>query len=86
MPAPISAQGTLTITVLTNKLAYDHGEVITIAGQVQSSGGPVPNVVVVFELRDSQNNVKATGYMTTDQVGAFSKTITVGGDFSVGSK
>jgi hypothetical protein len=78
-------QGTLTISVATDKTTYDHGEVITIMGQVQSSGNPVPNAVVVFELRDGQNNIKASGYMTTDQAGAFSRTITVGGDFLNGS-
>ncbi len=80
MPS-VLGQGTLTISVATNKTTYDHGGVITITGQVQSSGNPVPNAVVVFELRDSRNNVKATGYMTTDGVGSFSRTITVGADF-----
>jgi len=85
LTASASGQGTLTISVVTDKITYDHGEVITITGQVQSSGSPVPNAVVVFELRDSQNNVRATGFMTTDQVGAFSRTITVGADFLNGS-
>ena len=85
LTAPVLGQGTLTVSVATDKITYDHGEAITITGQVRNSGNPVPNAVVVFELRDSQNNVKATGFMTTDWAGAFSRTITVGGDFLGGS-
>ena len=83
--ASVSGQGPVTLTVTTDKQVYDRGTVLAITGQVQDSGSPVPNVVVVFELRDSQNNVKASGFATTDQAGAFSRTITVGNDFAVGS-
>lgn len=82
---PVFGQGTLTITVSTVKQAYSNGENIVIEGQVLNSGTPVPNVVVVFELRDSANNVKASGYMTTDQSGTFSRTIAATGAMAQGS-
>jgi hypothetical protein len=76
------AQSTISISVSTSKGSYNLREAITIAGQVLNGSTPVPNAVVVFELRDSQNQVKASGYMTTDQSGQYSRTVS--GNFTQG--
>lgn len=82
---PALGQTSLTITVSTDKQNYDLGQLIVITGSVHQSGAPVPNAVVVFELRDPQNQVKASGFMNTDSSGAYSRQLTIGNDFPLGA-
>lgn len=84
----ISAFGqsqTLSVTVNTGKQSYDQGQLISITGIVQDSGSPVPNVVVVFELRDPQKQVRASGFTTTNSSGGYSRQIMIGNDFPNGA-
>jgi hypothetical protein len=78
--SPAFAEGGLTITVATDKRVYGHGEVIVIMGEVMDAGQPLSNVTVAFELTNlSGSSTFASGFMTTNSGGAYSKNLTVGG-------
>jgi hypothetical protein len=76
------AQSAISISVSTSKGSYNLRETITITGQVLNVTTPVSNAVVVFELRDSQNQMRASGYMTTNQTGQYSRIVS--GNFTQG--
>jgi hypothetical protein len=74
------AEGGLTISVATDKQVYGHGEAIVIMGEVMDAGQPLSNVTVAFELTNlSGSGTFASGFMTTNSAGAYSKNLTVGG-------
>jgi hypothetical protein len=78
--SPAFAESGLTITVATDKQAYGHGEVIVIMGEVMDAGQPLSNVTVAFELTNlSGSSTFASGFMTTNSAGAYSRNLTVGG-------
>lgn len=78
-------QEALSITVSTDKQNYDRGQAVLITVKVQQFGAPVASTVVYFELRDPQNQVKASGFMITDSTGKYSKQIMIGDSFPLGS-
>lgn len=84
---PLSAfcQAPLVITVTTDKQDYGLGQIVTFTVQVQLSGGPVAHTPVYFELRDPQNKVRVNGLISTDDTGKYTKQITIGNDFPLGS-
>jgi hypothetical protein len=85
LPVLTMGQGSLSITVTTDKQDYGLGQIVTLTIQVQQSGAPVAHTSVYYELRDSQNQVRANGLITTDDTGRFTKQITIGNDFPLGA-
>lgn len=85
LPILALCQGSLSITVSTDKQEYGLGQIVIFTIQVQQSGAPVAHTSVYYELRDSQNQVRANGLITTDDTGRFTKQITIGNDFPLGS-
>ena len=85
LPHSASGQASLSITVTTDKQDYGLGQIVMFTVQVQQSGGPVAHAPVYFELRDSQNEVRANGLISTDDTGKYTKQITIGNDFPLGS-
>ena len=86
LAVPTLGQETLSITVSTDRKDYDLGQVILITVRVQQFGAPVANAVVYFELRDPQNQVRASGFEgVTDSSGKISWQVMIGNDFPLGS-
>jgi len=86
MPVPMFGQEALSVTVSTDKQDYDLGQVVLVTVRVQQFGLPVANAEVYFQLRDSQNQVKASGFRgVTDSSGKLSWQVIVGNNYPLGS-
>jgi len=82
---PTIGQEALSITVSTDRRDYGLGQAVLITATVRQFGAPVANAVVYFELRDPQNQIKASGFMFTDSLGKCSRQTMIGNDFPLGS-
>ena len=85
VPISTSGQENLSITVTTDKQSYALGQTILIAASVQQFGAPVASVSVFYELRGPQNQVVTNGFGITDSTGKYTRAVTVGNDFPLGS-
>jgi len=85
LPYSALGQQPLSITVSTDKQNYGLGQIIVFTVEVQQAGAPMAHTPVYYELRDSQNQTRANGLITTDDTGRYTKQITIGDDFPLGS-
>lgn len=85
LPVSTLGQEALSITVTTDKQSYDLGQAVLITVRVQQFGAPVANVLVYFELRDPQHQVRASGTMITDSTGKYTRQILIGNELPLGS-
>jgi hypothetical protein len=87
LSVPAFGQETLSVTVTTDKLDYDLGQVVLITVRAHQFGAPVANAQVYFELCDPQNQVKASGFVrgVTDSSGKVSWQVMVGSNYPLGS-
>jgi peptide/nickel transport system substrate-binding protein len=81
----VMAQGALEVTVSSDSGSYNAGEAVTFSGRVTSAGNPIEGVVVVFEVRNPQGTVIASGYATTSSDGGYSKRFTLPSDAQSGT-
>jgi peptide/nickel transport system substrate-binding protein len=79
------AQGALEITISTDSDSYNAGETVTFSGRVTLAGNPIEGAIVVFEVRNPQNTVIASGYATTSSDGGYSKQFTLPSDAQSGT-
>jgi hypothetical protein len=85
LPYSALGQESLSITVSTDKQNYGLGQIVVFTVKVQQAGAPLAHTPVYYELRDSQNQVRANGLITTDDTGRYTKQITIGDNFPLGS-
>lgn len=85
LPAPTNGQENLSVTVTTDKQSYALGQTILMIISVRQFGAPVVSVAVFYELLGPQNQVITNGFGITDSTGKYTKQVTVGNDFPLGS-
>jgi hypothetical protein len=85
LPVSALAQDTLIITVTTDKQTYDQGQFVLIAVEVLKSGTPLAYTTVYYQIRDPAGQQISSGFMITDSTGHYTKQITIGSDFPLGS-